>query len=123
MTLNEKWSEYQKILIEEYRQKNPEETMGLDDKRVSLICPLTTFDFNSLLFQEMLIIKNQIDDYKEDIEFTENRLKQGNLHFQETTELRNDINDDLRNIAILKEKYNILKNLAIEREDLDERSR
>lgn len=123
MTLEEKCKEYQKILVDEYREGHKEETEGLTDEEVALMNPLSDFEFIVLIGNELTSINKEIVEIMQDIKYTEARMNEPNVHYQEVTECRTDIVNDNRRLQVLRNKYDSLKRILLERENKDERSR
>lgn len=123
MTLNEKTKEYQKILIDEYRKEHMEETENLTDEEVALMNPITNHEFTILLGNELKHINEEIVDLMQDIKACEERIKTPGVHYQEITECRGDIVYDQRKLQELREKFDNLKNVLLERDNENERSR
>ena len=91
MNLEAKKKEYQKILVEEYRKSHMEETEGLSNEEIALMCPIS-----------------------------ENDITFPNTYHEEWPELRADIREANGKIEILKGKYETLKK-AISERNIDER--
>ena len=123
MTLEEKKQQYQKILVEEYRNSHPEETEGLTDEEVTLMNPITDADFTFLIGNELNNINKEIVELMKDIRDTEERINTPGVHYQEITECRSDILYDNRRIAELKRQFDKLKKILLERDINDERNR
>ena len=123
MTAEDKKAEFQKILIDEYREINQDEIGVLTDEEVAKMNPLTDYDFTMFIERELLNIKKEMDTYLKDIEICEERINDPRTHYQEITEYRNDILYDKKNLNKLREKYEELKSFLPERENEDERGR
>ena len=123
MTLKEKNNEYQKILVDEYRNNNPEITEGLSDEEIALMNPITDYEFMVLLGNELNEINKEINELTQDIKDSEEKINNPETHYQEITECRSDIVHDKKKIMKLRCKFDNLKSILAERECNNERDR
>lgn len=123
MTLEEKKKQYQQMLVQEYRSSNPEETENLTDAEVALMNPITDYEFTFLIGNELNSINREIVELMEDIKHCEDRMNTPGIHYQEVTDCRSDIVYDERRLAELRQQFDTLKKVLLERKMEDERSR
>ncbi len=123
MTLEEKKKQYQQMLVQEYRSSNPEETENLTDAEVALMNPITDYEFTFLIGNELNSINREIVELMEDIKHCEDRMNTPGIHYQEVTDCRSDIVYDERRLAELRQQFDTLKKVLLERKTEDERSR
>lgn len=123
MTLEEKWQQYQLILVDEYRKMHPEATDGLTNEDVALMNPLSDFEFTMFIQNELSSINEEMEEIKEEIEIIEKLMDEPGLHYQQKTEFRADRSDYRRKLQELEDKYASLKEFLAKRENKDERSR
>lgn len=123
MTLEEKKKQYQQMLVQEYRSSNPEETENLTDEEVALMNPITDYEFTFLIGNELNSINREIVELMEDIKHCEDRMNTLGIHYQEVTDCRSDIVYDERRLAELRQQFDTLKKVLLERKAEDERSR
>ena len=123
MTLEEKKKQYQQMLVQEYRSSNPEETENLTDAEVALMNPITDYEFTFLIGNELNSINREIVELMEDIKHCEDRMNTPGIHYQEVTDCRSDIVYDERRLAELRQQFDTLKKVLLERDNEDERSR
>lgn len=123
MTLEEKKKQYQQMLVQEYRSSNPEETENLTDAEVALMNPITDYEFTFLIGNELNSINREIVELMEDIKHCEDRMNTPGIHYQEVTDCRSDIVYDERKLAELRQQFDTLKKVLLERKTEDERSR
>lgn len=123
MTLEEKKKQYQQMLVQEYRSSNPEETENLTDAEVALMNPITDYEFTFLIGNELNSINREIVELMEDIKHCEDRMNTPGIHYQEVTDCRSDIVYDERRLAELRQQFDTLKKVLLERKAEDERSR
>lgn len=123
MTLEEKKKQYQQMLVQEYRSSNPEETENLTDAEVALMNPITDYEFTFLIGNELNSINREIVELMEDIKHCEDRMNTPGIHYQEVTDCRSDIVYDERKLAELRQQFDTLKKVLLERKMEDERSR
>ena len=65
MNLEAKKKEYQKILVEEYRKSHMEETEGLSNEEIALMCPISENDITFLISKELMEIGLSIEDQEQ----------------------------------------------------------
>lgn len=123
MTLEEKKKQYQQMLVQEYRSSNQEETENLTDAEVALMNPITDYEFTFLIGNELNSINREIVELMEDIKHCEDRMNTPGIHYQEVTDCRSDIVYDERRLAELRQQFDTLKKVLLERKTEDERSR
>ncbi len=123
MTLEEKKKQYQQMLVQEYRSSNLEETENLTDAEVALMNPITDYEFTFLIGNELNSINREIVELMEDIKHCEDRMNTPGIHYQEVTDCRSDIVYDERRLAELRQQFDTLKKVLLERKTEDERSR
>lgn len=115
-----KRKEYQMVLVNEYRRKNPNEAIHLTDDDIALIVPLKEEDILILIEDDLLKIRKEIDEQEYEIEFTNNKLKDSKTYSNERPDLRDDIITARRRIEELESEYSKLNKIISER-NMDER--
>ena len=120
MNLEAKKKEYQKILVEEYRKSHMEETEGLSNEEIALMCPISENDITFLMSKELMEIGLSIEDQEQEIMLCTKKINDPNTYHEELPELRADIREANGKIEILKGKYETLKK-AISERNIDER--
>ena len=115
-----KRKEYQMVLVNEYRRKNPNETIHLTDDDIALIVPLKEEDILILIEDDLLKIRKEIAEQEYEIEFTNNKLKDSKTYSNERPDLRDDIITARRRIEELKIEYSKINKIISER-NMDER--
>lgn len=115
MNLEAKKKEYQKILVEEYRKSHMEETEGLSNEEIALMCPISENDITFLMSKELMEIGLSIEDQEQEIILCTKKINDPNTYHEELPELRADIREANGKIEILKGKYETLKKAISER--------
>lgn len=115
-----KRKEYQMVLVNEYRRKNPNEAIHLTDDDIALIVPLKEEDILILIEEDLLKIRKEIAEQEYEIEFTNNKLKDSKTYSNERPDLRDDIITARRRIEELESEYSKLNKITSER-NMDER--
>ena len=123
MDFETKKKEYQKILVDEYRMKHPEETEGLTDAEIELMNPITDADFDMFLFNELSAINAEITSLSEEYDETERLIKNRKICYVDIAEYRSELTHILVKIGELRKKYDALNEILTERENKNERSR
>lgn len=120
MNLEAKKKEYQKILVDEYRLTHMEETEGLSNEEIALMCPISEYDITFLIENELMKIDASIKEQEQEIIHCTKKINDPNTYHEEIPELRADIREANGKIEVLKEKYETLKK-AISERNIDER--
>lgn len=115
-----KRKEYQMVLVNEYRRKNPNEAIHLTDDDIALIVPLKEEDILILIEDDLLKIRKEIAEQEYEIEFTNNKLNDSKTYSNERPGLRDDIITARRRIEELKIEYSKINKIISER-NMDER--
>ena len=120
MNLEAKKKEYQKILVEEYRLNHMEETEGLSNEEVALMCPISEDDITFLLENELMKIAASIKELEFEVTHCTQKLNDPRTFHEELPELRTDIREANKEIETLRKQYETLKKAISERK-IDER--
>lgn len=120
MTLEDKQKEYQKKLVEEYKESHPDEVEHLTDEEIALMNPLSNSDFLYLVSLELDSINKEIVEVLDDIEYCNERLSDRTTPSNEKPDFRRDIINDNVKLNDLRMKFDNLKSILLERQE-DER--
>lgn len=120
MTLEDKQKEYQKILVEEYKESHRDEVDYLTDGEIALMNPLSNSDFLYLVSLELDGINKEIVEVLDDIEYCNEILSDRTTPSNEKPDLRRDIINDNIKLNSLRMKFDNLKDILLERQE-DER--
>ena len=120
MNLEAKKKELQKLFVEEYRQSHMEETEGLSNEEVALMCPISEDDITFLLSNELIKIGLELKEQESEIIHCTKKINDPKTYHEELPELREDKREANRKIATLKVQYEALKKVISER-NIDER--
>lgn len=120
MNLEAKKEEYQKVLVEEYRLNHMEETEGLSNEEVALMCPISEDDITFLLGNELMKIAASIKELEFEVTHCTQKLNDPRTFHEELPELRTDIREANKEIETLRKQYETLKK-AISERNIDER--
>lgn len=112
MTINDKKVIYQRILVDDYRLQNPEDTECLTDDEVALMCPITDMDVICLLEAEKVYVQKKIDMLNLEIEGDMEILNNPKTFHEELTEIRSDIRYERSQVEMLKQKIEELDEMA-----------
>ena len=84
MNLEAKKKEYQKILVEEYRLNHMEETEGLSNEEIALMCPISENDITFLMSKELMEIGLSIEEQEQEL----NKIKGNQMNIEFGSQIR-----------------------------------
>lgn len=115
----------QKMLVDEYRLEHPEFS-DYSDEEIALINPVSESDIISYIALEKMELQKSIrdidkmiDNLKEDIHLSQERIDDPKTFSQDRTEARRDIIDDNMRIVRLEDKKQKLLKRITELDNLD----
>lgn len=113
MTLMEKKAQYQAILNTEFKKENMELVEGKTEEEISLLNPLSYYDFLGLAYTELISLQTKWQGLEKEINEDEENLKR-NVRSDIISELHSDILNNRIKERMIEQEIVSLENLLQE---------